>query len=98
MNNSIAQNFEHKRNYINSLENLFRDENAYGFEDYIANEFQQNPDNDFYDITMGRADMLFEPVSDADGNYINLDPKSRTLDEDLKEYIYNLLLNSNSYD
>lgn len=95
---NIAQMFEHKRDYVNSLEKLFRDKETYGFDDFITEEFELNPDSDFYDITLGIADELSVPVNDAFGNFLNLDPNSKTLDKDLEEYIYNLLLDNNTYD
>lgn len=52
----------------------------------------------FFDNTLGSYDQLYEPISDFSGNILTINPKSENLNEQIEEYIYNYLLNTNNFD
>ncbi len=91
---------EKYRNYINSLENSFRNENDYGFDKLISKIKQNNPEDDFYDLTIGGSSDLYEPVSDSSGNeiIINTNDNEDKLKQQIENYIYNYLLTINDFD
>lgn len=95
MNEELLKLLEYKRDYVNSLEDYFRDN---GFNDHINYIKEEIPSYDFFDHTLGGYDMLYEPIHDLDGKIITIDPKSDNLDEQIEEYIFNYLLNTNNFD
>lgn len=96
MNEELLKLLEYKRDYVNSLEDSFK--NDYGFLDHINQLKKDYPDYDFFDNTLGSYDQLYEPISDFSGNILTINPKSENLDEQIEEYIYNYLLNTNNFD
>ena len=97
--NALIKALEEKRNYINSLEPMFSDENQYGFGPFIQDLHNEMPDSDFYDLTMDdfyQKDA--EPLTDFEGNLVTIDPNKADMNKQIEEYLYNWLLNNNNYD
>lgn len=96
--NALIKVLEEKRDYINSLEPMFSDENQYGFGKFIKDLHNEMPNSDFYDITMDDFYENNEPITDFDGSIITIDPNKPNIDNQIEEYLYNWLLNNNTYD
>ena len=97
--NELIKALEEKRNYINSLESKFSDENQYGFGEFINEMHNNMPDTDFYDLTMDNFYQKdAEPLTDYDGSIITIDPQKPNMNKQIEYYLYNWLLNNNDFD
>ena len=96
--NALIKVLEEKRDYINSLEPMFSDENQYGFGSFIQDLHNEMPDSDFYDLTMDNFYTNGEPLRDFEGNLITIDPNKADMNKQIEEYLYNWLLDNNTYD